>query len=199
MAVAPNEDLKKVISFSLSRKANLNKMQRRANARNDHRSYVRGYDIIISRDAIVMNKNAQRVDPLTPEQRRYTMAQVHSKDTKPEMRVRRLAHHLGYRYRLHRKDLPGKPDLVFPGRKKVIFVHGCFWHGHDCRAGQKRPQTNQEYWIRKLERNRQRDVANQIRLRELGWEPLIIWECQTRDKNKLAGQLTSFLDDNVLS
>ena len=146
-----------------------------------------------------MNKSAQRIDPLTPEQRRYTMAQVHSTDTKPEMRVRRLAHRLGYRFRLHRKDLPGKPDLVFPGRKKVIFVHGCFWHGHDCPAGRKRPQTNQEYWTRKLDRNQQRDIDNETKLRELGWNSEVIWECQTKDEDKLARQLTAFLDDNVIS
>ena len=146
-----------------------------------------------------MNKSVQRIDPLTPEQRRYTMAQVHSKDTKPEMRVRHLAHRLGYRYRLHRKDLPGKPDLAFPGRKKIIFVHGCFWHGHDCPAGRKRPQTNQEYWTRKLERTRQRDVDNETKLRELGWDALIIWECQTKDEDTLAEALTAFLDNNVVS
>ncbi len=136
-----------------------------------------------------------RTDPLTPEQRRYTMRQVHSEDTKPEMRVRRLAHHLGYRYRLHRKDLPGKPDLVFPGRKKIIFVHGCFWHGHDCPAGRKIPKTNQSYWTKKLNRNKERDKLNLEKLKALGWDVLVIWECETRDETALAKRITHFLDD----
>lgn len=140
-----------------------------------------------------------RIDPLTPEQRRYTMRQVHSEDTKPEMRVRRLTHRMGYRYRLHRKDLPGKPDLVFPGRKKIIFVHGCFWHGHDCPAGRKIPKTNQEYWINKLNRNKARDQANIAQLKALGWDVLVIWECETRDEQALAERIQHFLDDNPSS
>jgi len=104
-------------------------------------------------------------DNLTPEQRKRTMTQVHSKDTQPEMRVRRLVHSLGYRYRLHRKELPGNPDLVFPKRRKIIFVHGCFWHGHDCKAGRKRPKANEEYWNAKLARNRDRDATNQTLVR----------------------------------
>ncbi len=88
------------------------------------------------------------------------MTRVHSNDTQPEMRVRRLVHGMGYRYRLHRKDLPGNPDLVFPKRRKIIFVHGCFWHGPDCKAGRKRPKANEAYWSPKLARNRERDAAN---------------------------------------
>ncbi len=141
---------------------------------------------------LTMNK---RTDSLTPEQRRYTMRQVHSKDTRPEMRVRRLTHRMGYRYRLHRKDLPGKPDLVFPGRKKVIFVHGCFWHGHDCPAGRKIPKTNQEYWLKKLSRNKERDGQNIARLREQGWDVLVIWECETKDEASLSRRISQFLDD----
>ena len=197
--MSPGEVVTRVNTSSLSRNANLNKIHAEANTHNNHRSYVRSCAILTLQDAIEMNKIVQRIDPLTPEQRRYTMAQVHSKDTKPEMRVRRLAHRLGYRYRLHRKDLPGKPDLTFSRRKKIIFVHGCFWHGHDCPAGRKRPQTNQEYWTRKLERTRQRDVDNEAKLRELGWDALIIWECQTKDEDALAEVLTVFLDNNVVS
>jgi len=122
------------------------------------------------------------------------MRQVRSEDTKPEMRVRRLTHRMGYRYRLHRKDLPGKPDLVFPGRKKVIFVHGCFWHGHDCPAGRKIPKTNQAYWTNKLNRNKERDRINQAKLRELGWDVLVIWECETKDEEALAERIVGFLD-----
>ena len=91
-----------------------------------------------------------RTDNLSPEDRRRAMQHVHSQDTKPEMVVRRLVHRLGYRYRLHVIELPGKPDLTFSGRRKVIFVHGCFWHGHDCKAGRKRPKTNEDYWLTKL-------------------------------------------------
>ena len=135
------------------------------------------------------------MDSLTPEQRRYTMRQVRSQDTKPEMRVRRLTHRMGYRYRLHRKDLPGKPDLVFPGRKKIIFVHGCFWHRHDCPAGRKLPQTNQNYWMKKLDRNRMRDQQNYARLQALGWSILVIWECETKDEALLAERISLFLED----
>lgn len=127
------------------------------------------------------------------------MRQVHSEDTKPEMRVRKLTHRLGYRYRLHRKDLPGKPDLVFPGRKKIIFVHGCFWHGHDCPAGRKIPQTNREYWLKKLDRNKERDRQNLTKLKVLGWDVLVIWECETKDEAKLAQRISSFLDDEKRS
>src|SRR5579863_907292 len=100
------------------------------------------------------------MDNLTPAQRTATMARVRSRDTKPELLARRFIHSLGYRYRLYRSDLPGKPDLVFPKQRKAIFVHGCFWHGHCCRAGKNRPLSNLSYWSRKLLRNRQRDVAS---------------------------------------
>jgi DNA mismatch endonuclease (patch repair protein) len=132
-------------------------------------------------------------DNLTPEQRQRTMRRVRSVDTGPEMTVRRLAHGLGYRYRLHRKDLPGKPDLVFPARRKVIFVHGCFWHGHDCKAGRKQPKTNADYWTVKLGRNRARDLANQALLREHGWDVLVIWECRIRDRDALRADICRFL------
>lgn len=132
-------------------------------------------------------------DNLTPEQRKHTMAQVHSVDSKPEMQVRRLVHGMGYRYRLHRKDLPGNPDLVFPARHKIIFVHGCFWHGHECRAGKKRPRTNEEYWMSKLERNRVRDASNQAILRQSGWDILVLWECELREREALADRILSFL------
>jgi DNA mismatch endonuclease (patch repair protein) len=134
-----------------------------------------------------------RKDNLTPVQREHTMRQVRSRDTRPELEVRRIAHRMGYRYRLHCKELPGNPDLVFPSRRKIIFVHGCFWHGHDCKAGQKRPKTNESYWMAKLARNRARDAANQSLLREQGWAILIVWECQLRSRERLAEELRSFL------
>lgn len=133
-------------------------------------------------------------DNLSSEQRRYTMSRVHGKNTKPELVVRRLLFSLGYRYRLHRQDLPGKPDLVFSARRKVIFVHGCFWHGHDCRAGQKRPKTNQEYWLNKLSKNRLRDIENQAKLMKLGWHVFVVWECQIKDLKQLTIDLQHFLE-----
>lgn len=123
------------------------------------------------------------------------MARIRHKNTKPEMSVRQLAHALGYRFRLHRKDLPGKPDLVFPGRKAVIFVHGCFWHQHPdpaCNDGRP-PKSRPEYWEPKLSRNIQRDEAAQAALRAAGWRVLVIWECHSADQRSLTEQITAFL------
>src|ERR1017187_4128178 len=105
----------------------------------------------------------------SPEVRRRTMRAVKSKDTAPELTVRRLAHGMGYRFRLHRKDLPGKPDLVFPRLHRALFVHGCFWHGHDCARGARVPVQNRAYWTQKIERNHERDKTAQASLRTLGW------------------------------
>jgi DNA mismatch endonuclease (patch repair protein) len=122
------------------------------------------------------------------------MRQIHSTDTGPELAVRRLLHGLGYRYRLHRKELPGHPDLVFVSRRKVIFVHGCFWHAHTCKAGHP-PKSNQVYWSAKLARNVERDARNQFALRSLGWECLVIWECQIRTPAlDLKNGLVAFLE-----
>ena len=122
------------------------------------------------------------------------MRQVKDRDTTPEMMVRRELHRLGYRYRLHRKDLPGKPDLVFPGRRKVIFVHGCFWHGHDCARGARVPKTNREYWTKKIARNVERDRLNLERLHALGWDSMVVWECELKDKAKFIREVRRFLD-----
>ena len=130
----------------------------------------------------------------TPEQRSRVMRAVKSRDTAPELAVRRLAHSMGYRYRLHRKDLPGTPDLVFPSRQKVVFVHGCFWHGHDCPRGDRMPKTNAEYWTTKIARNRQRYERQQAELRLDGWRVLTVWECETRAREELAARLRAFLD-----
>lgn len=121
------------------------------------------------------------------------MSAVRSKDTKPEMIVRRLLHAMGYRYRLHRRDLPGKPDLVFPGRRAVIFVHGCFWHSHTCPKGVKRPVANAAWWEEKLARNTARDEASVHVLEAHGWRVLTVWECQMRDQHRLSGKLQAFL------
>lgn len=132
------------------------------------------------------------MDTLTPEQRSRTMSRVRGKDTGPELTVRRMAHRMGLRYRLHGADLPGKPDLVFPRWKKVIFVHGCFWHGHRCKAGRRRPASNTDYWNRKLDRNKERDKQNRRALKRLGWEVLVIWECQLGDDYALRERLRAF-------
>lgn len=124
------------------------------------------------------------------------MRAVRSRDTKPELVVRRLLHAMGYRYRLHRRDLPGAPDIVFPGRRKIIFVHGCFWHGHDCARGARLPATNVDYWRSKIARNVTRDADNIAALKAAGWEVLVVWECQlkARDRHVLAPLLQGFLD-----
>ncbi|MDR6293765.1 DNA mismatch endonuclease (patch repair protein) [Inquilinus ginsengisoli] len=122
------------------------------------------------------------------------MRRIRSKDTAPEMAVRRLLHGMGYRYRLHRKDVPGKPDLIFAGRRKVIFIHGCFWHQHaGCREG-RLPKSNAAYWLPKLERNQARDKAALEHLAASGWDALVVWECETKDLNASARKLRNFLD-----
>lgn len=129
-------------------------------------------------------------DSFTPARRSANMRAIRSKDTKPEMLVRRAAYALGYRYRLHRRDLPGKPDLAFIGRRKAIFVHGCFWHQHSgCREA-SRPKSNTGYWSPKLARNVERDAASLRALDAAGWQVLVIWECDMAD---LRGRLASFL------
>ena len=110
------------------------------------------------------------------------------------MKVRRLAHALGYRFRLHRKDLPGTPDLAFPGRKKAVFVHGCFWHGHDCARGSRKPKTRADYWAAKIARNRARDAQAQAALTGMGWDSLTLWECELKDMDTLADRLRGFLN-----
>lgn len=121
------------------------------------------------------------------------MSRIRKVDTKPELIVRRIAHALGYRFRLHRRDLPGTPDLVFPGRRKIILVHGCFWHRHDCPDGRKLPRSKPDYWRPKLERNARRDAVDAARLRELGWDVLTLWECQLADVECLHREIVSFL------
>lgn len=130
----------------------------------------------------------------SPETRRRIMQAVKSKDTAPEMLVRRLLHSRGYRYRLHRKDLPGCPDLVFVSRCKLIFVHGCFWHGHNCERGARIPKSNVEYWSAKIERNRARDRSAVIALSDAGWSVLVIWECNLRRTDTLIQKLLRFLN-----
>lgn len=121
------------------------------------------------------------------------MRSVHSKNTGPELMVRRMLHGIGYRYRLHRKSLPGSPDLVFPSRRKVIFVHGCFWHGHDCRYGQL-PKSRLGYWKAKIEQNRRRDARNRSELKKMGWKSIVVWQCQLKNPDKLLARLVRNLE-----
>ena len=134
------------------------------------------------------------MDTLNPQQRSARMALVRSKDTKPELFVRRLVHGLGYRYRLHRRDLPGMPDLVLSGRGKVILVHGCFWHRHKDCALARLPRSRENFWLPKLEGNAARDARNLGALRRLGWGVMTIWECQLRDVPRLVNRIGRFLD-----
>jgi DNA mismatch endonuclease (patch repair protein) len=137
------------------------------------------------------------VDTVDQATRSRIMARVRSKNSSPEMFVRRLLHRAGYRYRLHRKGLPGTPDLVFPGRKKVIFVHGCFWHRHEGCALARLPKSRSEFWMCKLEANRSRDRASEAKLHELGWETMTVWECELRDEAVLLDRLRRFLESRA--
>jgi DNA mismatch endonuclease, patch repair protein len=131
-------------------------------------------------------------DTRSPAQRSRIMASVRQRNTGPEWAIRRLLHSRGYRYRLHAKHLPGKPDIVFPRWRKAIFVHGCFWHGHDCSKG-RAPKSRLEYWGPKLVANRRRDERVIAELAELGWKVLIVWQCETKDVETLLEKLWVFL------
>jgi DNA mismatch endonuclease, patch repair protein len=121
------------------------------------------------------------------------MRAVKGRDTTPELAIRRLLRTIAPGYRLHRTDIPGKPDIVFLARKQAIFVHGCFWHGHDCARGARMPKTNTEYWSAKIGRNRVRDTKNRERLKQAGWRSLVVWECELRDEAAVSARLKSFL------
>lgn len=132
------------------------------------------------------------VDIISPERRSALMSRIRSKNTRPEMVVRSLLHRLGYRFRLHRKDLPGHPDIVLPKHRKIILVHGCFWHGHDCRLASK-PKSNEAYWTEKIQSNRARDAVNRAALQSQGWTVLELWECEVRRVVGLEDKLQGFL------
>ncbi|MGA2411132.1 MAG: very short patch repair endonuclease [Candidatus Binataceae bacterium] len=125
------------------------------------------------------------------------MRAVKSRDTSPERMVRALVHRLGYRFSLKRDDLPGKPDLALPKHRSVVFVHGCFWHGHRCRRGARIPKTNVEYWTRKISRNRARDRSVRIQLRELGWRVLTVWDCQLKSETATRYRIAFFLSGDT--
>jgi DNA mismatch endonuclease (patch repair protein) len=133
-------------------------------------------------------------DVHTAEQRSYNMSRISGRDTKPELRVRRILHAAGLRYRLHGKHLPGKPDLVFAGMKAVVFVHGCFWHMHRCKYGKPAPATNSDFWAHKRRSNAERDKRTRKALKSEGWRVFEIWECQTRDEEMLRAKLQPVIE-----
>lgn len=136
-------------------------------------------------------------DRVSRSKRSDIMRSVRSKNTGPELRVRKLLFHLGFRFRLHRRDLPGTPDIVFPGRRKIIFVHGCFWHGHKkCRFG-KLPKSRVSFWSKKIERNIERDAENINQLKAQGWEVLVVWQCELKNENHLKEKLIGFLNERT--
>lgn len=122
------------------------------------------------------------------------MSHISGKNTKPEILVRSLLHRMGYRFRIHKKDLPGRPDICLPKHKKVIFVHGCFWHGHENCPKSKRPTTNVEFWNKKIDGNIERDKENIKKLRRLGWQTLMIWTCEIKNQEELKNKLISFIE-----
>jgi DNA mismatch endonuclease (patch repair protein) len=137
------------------------------------------------------------MDSLTKVERSERMSRIRSGNTKPEMTVRRLVHGMGFRYRLHSPHLPGRPDLVFAGRKKIIFVHGCFWHRHEhesCKLG-RLPKSRLDFWLPKLEGNKARDASVQKELGALGWKVLVVWECELKDRGNLANRIKEFLEE----
>ncbi|MBZ9770352.1 DNA mismatch endonuclease Vsr [Mesorhizobium sp. CA6] len=137
------------------------------------------------------------MDRLSPERRSYLMSRVRSKDTTPEMVVRKLVHRLGYRFRLHSCSLPGKPDLVFPSRKKIIFVHGCFWHRHLGCAKATVPKSHTDFWQEKFDKNVRRDQHLVTELSAQGWEIMVVWQCETNDGDSLRAKLVRFLEGRV--
>ncbi|MCP5102054.1 MAG: DNA mismatch endonuclease Vsr [bacterium] len=135
------------------------------------------------------------MDVFSKEKRSRIMARVRGKNTRPELKVRSLLHRLGYRFRLHRSDLPGNPDIVLPKHKKAVFVHGCFWHGHSGCPRARRPSTNKKFWNEKLDKNIARDKKTISELTMLGWDSLVIWSCETKDMDTVKFKLHSYLKD----
>jgi DNA mismatch endonuclease (patch repair protein) len=137
-----------------------------------------------------MHLGASVVDRLTVEERSRNMSRIRGEDTKPEIAVRRLLHCMGYRFRLHRRDLPGRPDIALPKRRAVVFVHGCFWHRHrDCNYAYT-PKSRVNFWKKKFAENEERDIRNRKALRRKGWNVIVVWECELRDQDRLVMRLT---------
>ena len=141
----------------------------------------------------VKGRKASVADILTPSERSARMSLIRSGDTKPEKRLRSVLHRAGFRFRLHDRSLPGTPDIVFPSRRKAIFVHGCFWHLHKCQRPSRTPKSNRAYWIPKLEANKKRDERNRRKLTAFGWRVLTVWECELRTIDKALAKATRFL------
>jgi DNA mismatch endonuclease (patch repair protein) len=141
----------------------------------------------------VTEKAGGNTDVFTAEQRSAVMRKVPGKNSSAELKLRRLLRRMGVGYRLHRKDLPGSPDVAMAGRKVALFVHGCFWHGHDCRRGARTPKANADYWIAKIARNRARDTAAVAALDAMGWRPVTVWECELKDEATLKARLAEEL------
>lgn len=137
------------------------------------------------------------MDKISPEKRSWVMSQVKSRNTRPEIFVRSLLHRLGYRFRIHRPDLPGKPDIVLPKYRTVIFVHGCFWHSHEGCKRARMPAANNSYWKQKLARNMDRDAHNKDSLKSLGWNVIIIWECELKNMELLRARLLDCLNASI--
>ena len=135
-------------------------------------------------------------DFFTKEKRSWIMSRVKGRDTKPEILVRSVIHRMGYRFRVHRSDLPGNPDIVLPRHGKIIFVHGCFWHGHKRCPRSKRPTTNKSFWNEKLNKNIDRDKRQQKEIKNMGWKVLVVWQCEIRKPSKLLEKLERFLNPN---
>jgi DNA mismatch endonuclease, patch repair protein len=134
------------------------------------------------------------VDVHNKEQRSFNMSQIRDKNTKPEIIVRSIVHRMGFRFGLHNKKLPGKPDIVLSCHKKIIFVHGCFWHIHNCKYGKVKPATNAEFWTNKRQGNATRDKENIKQLKKLGWRVLVVWECQIKKPEMIGNKIRKFLD-----
>jgi DNA mismatch endonuclease (patch repair protein) len=138
------------------------------------------------------------MDTMRPEQRSKTMRRIRSKNTKPELIVRRICQALGFSgYRIHYKTLPGRPDIAWIGKKTAVFVNGCFWHGHNCRKCKRKPEANREYWIRKIDQNRARDAKHIRALRTMGWSVALIWECELVNKLAVSRKICSLLSDRT--
>ena len=137
-------------------------------------------------------------DTLSPKERSKRMSLIRGKDTSPELKLRQLVHGMGFRYRLHVKDLPGKPDLVFPSKRAIIFMHGCFWHRHPGCKLARMPKSKLDFWGPKLEANRERDIRNQEILKNLGWRVLVIWECEMTNIEKVSQKVRNFLQGEVM-
>lgn len=136
------------------------------------------------------------MDRLSPTARSALMSKVRGKNTKPELAIRKLLSSLGYRYRLHYKKLPGRPDIALVGRKKAIFINGCFWHGHSCKRGAL-PTSNAEFWQKKISGNASRDKKNRAAIRKMGWSVLTVWECELQSPERITARLLAFLEDAV--